>query len=168
MEIKAIRITERGPVPRALKKYHREASKSGYNAAGVEYHTTMRPLRFTRQHGLEAKYRPRSGENLPFGSKAYWRSYVGRKRKGGMGRPGTDAPLVWSGRTRDRAQMVTLQAFSTRVDAKYSVNALNYNPWTQEEFRRMLPRELVSLGQVFDAEYDREFNTDLNEGMRFI
>jgi hypothetical protein len=168
MEIKAIRITERGPVPRALKKYHRAASKSAYNSAGIEYHTVLRPLRFTRAHAIEAKYRPRAGEQFPFGSKAFWRSYVGRKLRGGPGRPGTNLPLVWTGRTRERAQMVSLQVFSTRVDARYALNQLNRIPWAQEEFRRILPRELTHLGQVFDAEYDREFNRDLDEGMRFV
>jgi len=168
MEIVAIRIRDRGPVPRALKKYHRAASRKGYETAGFEFHARFTPRRFTAEHGKAAGYRPRAGQQFPYGSKMFWGSYFGRKLKGGRGRPGTDAPLVWSGTTRDRARATSLSVTANRAQLKYSLNVLNFIPWAREEFERILPREADELGQVFEGAYDTEFNRDLDEGMRFI
>lgn len=173
MEIKRITITERGPVPRRMAKYHRAASKAGYQAAAEYHHRVHTPKRFTVAHGREANYRPRSGENLPYGSKAFWRSYYGRKLKGQTGgskiwylrdviREGTAAPLVWTGETRHRARVTTISVTANRANLRYNVNALSYRVFPQEEFRRIIPRELAKLGQVFDDTYNKAFN-DNNE-----
>lgn len=158
MQIGRITITERGPVPRRMAKYHRAASKAGYQAAAEYHHRHHTPKRFTVAHGREAGYRPRAGEKLPFGSKMFWGSYYGRKLKGGRGRDGTAAPLVWSGETRERARMTTISVTANRGQLRYSVNALSFRGFPQEEFRRIIPRELERLGQVFDQVYNKVFN----------
>jgi hypothetical protein len=168
VEIKRITIAERGPVPRAMAKYHRAASRTGYETAAQYHHRYHTPKRFTEAHGNEAGFQKRAGETLPFGSKLFWGSYFGRKLKGAPGRPGTSAPLVWSGVTRDRARVTTITVTTNRGQLRYNVNALSFRGFPQEEFRRILPRELERLGQVFDKAYNKEFNRDLDEGKRFI
>ena len=160
MEIKRIEIKEIGAVPRNMKRIHRTAAKSGYEAAATEFHQRFAPLRFTTAHANAANYKPRSGSNLPYGSKAYWRSYVGRKQRGGMGRPGTTAPLVWTGETRDAARMATIAATSNRGEARYTLRKLNWIPWAREEFTRVLGAEAAALGQVFNRRYDTDYRSD--------
>jgi hypothetical protein len=159
MEIKAIKIADRsfiaaGGMGRSIAALHREAAKGAYAAAGEDYHRELRPKRFTREHAKEAGFQPRAGENLAWGSKAFWKSYTGRKLK----KYGHTLPLVFTGRTRDRAQMATITSTSNRGQVKYQVNVLNYIPWAQREFVKVLPRELEYLGQRFDFHYDRIFN----------
>lgn len=163
MEIRAIKITEFGVVPRALKAIHRTAAKESYRLTGETFHTRFAPLRFTAKHGKEAGYRKRSGENLAFGTRAFWRSYFGRKIQGGrlpdgrMRQP-TTAPLVWSGDTRAAARMATNAATANRVEVRYTFRALNYIPWAREEFSKVLEREAIELGQQFDTDYHVRFN----------
>lgn len=159
MEIKAIKIADRsfiaaGGMGRAVAQLHREAAKGAYAAAGEDYHRELRPKRFTREHAAEAGYKPRAGEHLVWGSKEFWKSYTGRKLK----KYGHTLPLVFSGRTRDRAKMATITSTSNRGQIKYAVNALNFIPWAREEFIKLLPREIDYLGQRFDFHYDRIFN----------
>lgn len=164
MEIKRITITERGPVPRAMAKQHRQASRQAYQAIAEKHHQENTAKRFTREHAVAAGYRPRGGEQYTFGSKAFWSSYTGRKLKA----KGHILPLVYSGVTRDRARMATIVVTTNRGQLKYSVNALNYQPWTREEFTRILPTEAAELGQHWDQIYNRLFNQDLDQGMRFV
>jgi hypothetical protein len=159
MEIRSIKIADRsfiaaGGMGRNIAALHREAAKGAYAAAGEDYHRELRPKRFTKEHAAEAQYKPRAGETLQWGSKAFWRSYTGRKLK----KYGHTLPLVFSGRTRDRAQMATITSTSNRGQIRYQVNALNFIPWAQAEFVKVLPRELDYLGQRFDFHYDRIFN----------
>lgn len=168
MEIKRITITERGPVPRRMAKHHRAASRAGYQAAAEYHHIEHTPKRFTVAHGREANYQPRAGQQFPFGSKMFWGSYYGRKLKGGRGREATSAPLVWSGRTRERARVTTITVTANRGQLRYNVNALSFKVFPQEEFRRILPRELTRLGQVFDAEYNRIFNQSTETTKRTV
>lgn len=164
MEIRAIKIRERGPVPRSMAKQHRQASREAYQAIAEQHHREHTPKRFTKEHALAAGYRKRKGEDLPFGSKAFWGSYTGRKSR----KFGHTLPLVWSGQTRDRARMATIQVTTNRGQLRYSVNALNYNPWTRDEFVRLTPAEVETLGQTWGSVYARLFDRDLDQGMRFI
>lgn len=164
MEITRVTITERGPVPRKMAKQHRQASRQAYQAIAEKHHQENTAKRFTREHALAAGYRKRGGEEHPFGSKAFWNSYTGRKLK----KRGHMLPLVNTGTTRDRARMATITVTTNRGQLKYQVNALNYQPWTREEFTRILPAEAKALGQHWDQIYNREFNQDLNHGLRFV
>jgi hypothetical protein len=160
MEIRRITIQEIGPVPRNMKRIHRAAAKTGYTAAATAFHERFAALRFTVSHAQAAGYKPRSGANLPYGSKAYWRSYVGRKQMGGMGRPATTAPLVWTGETRDAARMATIDATSNRGTARYTLRKLNWIPWAREEFVRLLEGEANALGHVFNRVYDTNMQSN--------
>ena len=164
MEITRITIAERGPVPRQMAKQHRQASRQAYLAIAEKHHEENTAKRFTKEHALAAGYRKRAGEEHPFGSKAFWNSYTGRKLK----KHGHTLPLVFSGATRARARMATIVVTTNRGQLKYQVNALNYQPWTRDEFIKILPAEAKELGQHWDQIYNRQFNQDLNHGLRFV
>lgn len=165
MEIPRIKIVERGAVPRAMMRYHRDAMRAGYRAAALHFNEVFRPRRFTVAHAVAANYRKPAGlTKYAFGSKAFWRSYYGRKLR----RTGEALPFVNTGRTRSRAAAPTLVVSTKAGTLRYSVNALNYIPQAPDDFRRLLPSEINELGQVFNKAYDAEYNRDLNEGMRFV
>ena len=164
MEIRAIKIRERGTVPRSMAKQHRQASRQAYQEIAEQHHRENTPKRFTTEHAQAAGYRKRSGENLQFGTKAFWGSYTGRKLR----KFGHMLPLVYTGQTRDRARMATIQVTTNRGQLRYSVNALNFNPWTRDEFARLITPEVEALGQTFDRVYSRIFDQDLDQGMRFV
>lgn len=164
MEIRAIKIRERGNVPRNMAKQHRRASREAYQQIAEMHHRENTPKRFTQEHAQAAGYRKRSGEQFTFGSKAFWGSYTGRKLR----QHGHTLPLVFTGKTRERARMTTITVTTNRGQLRYAVNALNFNPWTREEFTRLLPSEIEALGQHWDATYNRVLDSDLNTGMRFI
>lgn len=156
MEISKIEIRERGATPRGLGRAFRAAAKEAYKAAIEHFHQEMRPLRFTAAHGKEAQYRLRKGEELPYGSKAFWRSYTGRKvRKFGHKRP-----LEFTGFTKRQSRMVTITSTSNQGKGRYNVRVLNFHPDLAAEFRRILPREAKQMGRVFDARLDKRLDAD--------
>ncbi len=157
VEIDKVVIQERGAVPRNLRKAFNASSKSSWSVTGLYYHEKLRPKRFTVAHGREAGYRPRQGDNLPFGSKAFWRSYVGRKLRYKY----TRAPLVWSGTTKRAVRMARIAATSQGAQVRYSgARVLNFNPDIAAEFRKILPSEGRQLGRIYDAELNRKLNAD--------
>jgi hypothetical protein len=153
VEIPAITVVERGTVPRKFRAAHNAATRDGYRAAGVVFHETLAPQRFTVAHGRRAGFRPRSGSQFAFGTKAFWRSYAGRKQSRGV-----PQPLVWSGRTRDRAKAVRVAVTGRGASLRYSLPALNWLPWTRAEFSMVLPAEAEQLGRDFKRGYDVRFN----------
>jgi hypothetical protein len=152
MEIPKIEIRERGRAPRRLAKAYGQASKTSWRETGLHYHQTMRPKRFTVAHGKAAGYQPRKGDEFAWGTKQFWKSYVGRKVRKFKHR----RPLVWSGETERRARAVNIVAQRNVAKMRYALNALNFHPWAQAEFRRILPAEAAELGRVYDANLDRE------------
>lgn len=164
MEIPRIQIVERGAVPRAMAKYHRAAMVAGYRESAIQFDYRFRPLRFTVAHAVAADYPKPAGLRHPYGSKAFWASYYGRKLK----KHGEALPWVKTGETRNRAKVPTLSVNAKRGQLKYKTNKLNYLPGAPAAFAKVLPSEAAALGQVFKGAYDREYNRDLNEGMRFV
>jgi hypothetical protein len=77
-------------------------------------------------------------------------------------------PLVFTGETRDRAKMTTIVVTTNRGQLKYSVNALNFNPWTRDEFARVTTSEVEALGQIWESVYNMALDKDLDQGMRFV
>lgn len=165
MEIDKIVIKERGATPRRMRRAFNNASKQSWNEAGLYFHQTYRPKRFTVAHGKEAGYRPRSGDELPFGSKQFWRSYVGRKLK----YKHTRAPLVWSGQTRRAVQAARISTTSQGASVRYSgARVLNFHPDLAKEFRRIIPREARQLGRIYDRGLDRRLNADKSEETKTV
>jgi hypothetical protein len=163
MEIDKITIKERGPTPRGLRKAFNAASKSSWSATGLYFHERYRPNRFTVAHGKEAGYRPRQGDNLPYGSKEFWRSYVGRKLR----KYNTRAPLVFTGRTKRLTQMARISATSNAASVRYSgANTLNFHPDLAAEFRKIIPKEARQLGRIYDSGLTRKLKEDQTETVR--
>jgi hypothetical protein len=157
MEITRVTIRDRGATPRRLQKVYTAGSKTAWSDSAKYFHATYRPKRFTQAHGLAAGFKPRSGDNLAFGSRAFWRSYVGRKLRLKKHRH----PLEWSGRTREGSKFANI--VTTRVSAriKYpNVRVLNFKPGLQDEFRRLLKPEARQLGRVYDGSLNRALKAD--------
>lgn len=150
-----IKIEERGITPRRLAKAVREANKEEWRILAETFHTKFTPARFTEEHAKKAGYRKRSGEDGRFGTKAFWKSYIGRKIRQKKHRD----PLVWSGETKRRAErMVGIVPTSKGVTLRYNLNVLNYIPWARAEFARILPEETAVLTQQFNANIARRIN----------
>lgn len=146
--LQTITVQERGATPRKLRKAYNAAGKASWLDTAAHFHSYYRDKRFTVPHAKAAGYRPRSGENLQYGSKAFWRSYYGRKIR----QKKTRAPLVWSGKTRD-ATRLGFRLSSTRNVGRVaypSARVLNYRPWMAEEFRRITRQEAGDLAKFFD------------------
>jgi hypothetical protein len=151
----AIQTRERGKTPRKLITAHNEASREGYRAAALYHHEKHTPKRFTYEHGRAAGYTKRKGDDLPYGSKDYWKSYMGKKKRQKRHRD----PFVWSGTTRARARRVNLVVLNKTARLRYQVQALNWHPHLRQEWVKILPSELITLGSVFDKAYNRKFKS---------
>lgn len=165
MKIDKITIRERGSTPRRLAKVYTASSKAAWSASAKYYHLKFRPLRFTQAHGKAAGYAKRSGDDISYGSKAFWRSYVGRKIR----KFKHNHPLEWSGKTRRGSAFANIATTRVQAKVKYpQVRVLNFKPHLQAEFRRLLPSELPQLGRVYDRALDRGMKADKGTETRTI
>lgn len=152
--IRSITIRERGVAPRNMRRAFGRFQAQAWQETAEYFHEHLRDLRFTEEHGRKAGYTPRKGEGES--GKAYWRSYMGRKRR----KFGHSRPLEWSGETR--RSVATASVTTTRNQAKISYpggRKLNFrHPKSDvrmsDEFRRILPSEAAVLGRVFDLKLD--------------
>lgn len=156
-----IRVRERGPVPRRLRKVYTEASKVSWVAAGTWWHVNRRDLRFSVSHGMKAGYEKRKGEQSGMSRRGFFASYTGRKLR----RWGHRRPLEFSGETRRlvRTASITSTSNSTRV-AYPGARKFNFrNPRSTirmaDEFRRLTSDE----PKMIAAEYDKALSTNLNK-----
>ena len=152
----AIQIKERGPTPRKLLKAHNAASKTSYRDTAKYFHEHLTPKRFTYQHGREANYTKRKGDNEPYGSKAYWQSYMGRKKK----QKGHRDPFVWSGKSKAQARRVVVSSTSRGARLTYRIQAFTWHNELKPEFVKILESELIKLGRIYDAMYNKNFKDE--------
>lgn len=152
--LETVKIETRGPVGRNFLPLFRAASKRAWNETGKEFASNHIDKRFTAAWGREANYSPRSGQNLPPGTKGFFNTYFGRKiRQFGHG-----DPFVWSGETRRNARAVFVSSSGNGATVRLpAATRINYHPKLALEFRRIIPREATELGQF----YDRQLNTHL-------
>lgn len=154
----AIKIRERGNVPRVMRKAFNEASKQTWYETGVYFHENLREDRFTPEHAREAGYTLRKGQGQIPPSK---RTYYGRKyySKFGGGIQRAD-PLVYTGETQRAVRSARVSSTSKRGRVTYAgANKLNYrHPKStinmSAEFRRITDREIVILASEYDAGLD--------------
>ena len=150
-------IRDRGKTPRGLKRAYGNAAKEAWYLTALHFHRHYRAKRFTEEHARAAGYARRKGELLPRGTKAFERSYAGRKLKA----KGHMLPLVWSGETRDATRFANITSTRNMGRAAYAgAMKLNYrHPKSKirmgEEFRRVTDAEAKELGEYFDRELDR-------------
>lgn len=153
-----IKVRERGATPKNLRKYYTRAAKEAWRDTAIEFHLHYRDKRFTQEHAREANYTRRKGELQPRESKAFRRSYTGRKLR----LKGHTRPLEFSGKTR-RAIRFYSRLTSTSKGGKVSyagARVFNFrHPKSQVnmavEFRRITPSEVVSLADFFNERLDQ-------------
>lgn len=107
MSILNINVKFTGPVPGWVNLRQREFNqlvRETWYEVGRYWHTQLLPKHFTVEGGKEYDYAPRKGEGLS--GKAYWKSYLGRKRK----KWGHQMPLVWSGDLQERSRTARMTA----------------------------------------------------------
>lgn len=145
-----IRIRERGPVRRGLKKAHRQAAKVAWYETGVWFARMNTDKRFTHAHATRANYTKRK------------RAYEARKLK----RYGHTRPLEYSGRARlaSRSVRVTSTQHAGRVRYPglrvFNLKHPNSDVNMREEFLRILPEESVRAGEKYDRVYTQEFGAE--------
>lgn len=150
-------IRNRGPTPRNLRKAMTAAKRVAWRETGEYFHDQFRDNRFTPEHAKEAQYYKRKGENLPFGSKGWARSYTGRK----FAKFGHTNPLEFSGETRKAVASANITATTKGVKVAYAgARKLNFqHPKSRikpnEEFMRVTRDEVEQLARVFDNSLDR-------------
>lgn len=155
----AIGLRDRGPIGRGLKSSFNAASKTSWHRTTVHFHATMRENRFDPAHQQAAGFAQRKGQGLPKGSKAYNRSYTGRKEK----RFGHTRALEFTGDTRRAIKSARISSTSKGGKASYSgASKFSFrHPRSrirmQDEFRRILPDEANELAQVYDGHLDTEW-----------
>ncbi len=151
-------IRDRGTTPRGMRKAYSAAARAAWFATALRFHTVYRDRRFTEEHAREAGYARRKGELLARGSKAFQRSYTGRKLR----LFGHTRALEFSGETRNKMRAASISSTRTMGKAaypgasKFSFRHPKSKIRMQEEFRRILPREADELGQYFDEQLDAE------------
>lgn len=165
-QVQAQRISIRGrePIARGLRRSFNNASKQAWEATADYFHENLRDQRFTPEHAREAGYYARKGQNQARGSKAFRRSYFGRKFYSQYGGGRNQAnPLEYTGETRRAVSQANIS--STRHAARISypgARKLNYrNPRSRirmnEEFRRITASEINLLARVYDQELDERW-----------
>lgn len=166
----SISVRERGKTPRGMKKAFNAASKQAWADTAEHFHDHMRDARFTPEHGREAGYAARKGELQPRGTKAFKRSYYGRKlnskRGGGIGEAN---PLESTGETRRNvATQYRISSTSKGARIRYiGARKLNFrHPKSRirmtDEFRRLLDSERIQLASVYDSALDRYLAAETN------
>ena len=156
-------VIEKRNTPRLLLKQHNDNARRSYQEIGGMFLRDMVLVRFTAAHAQEAGYVKRKGELLPPGSKAFKRSYSGKKFK----RFGHMRPLEFSGDTKREIKQgahVKVTKNGARVvfpaARKFNLRHPTSQIRMNEEFRSITTREAQTLGQAFD----RTYNTLINRG----
>jgi len=158
--ITAITIRERGATPRGMGKIMREATKAGYEAAGIWWHNECRPKHFTREAYQLYQYTPRQGESGT-GTKIFKKSYTGRKLK----KFGHTNPLVYTGVSERLTRARDVRATSKGVRIVMSAPALNFRPkggrinMVNELRERFTGREVSMVAKIVDRVIDNKLKT---------
>jgi len=140
--------------PRGWKKIKRDAYKEG----GKYWHKTFARKHFTHAGAKKYGYARRSGEQFPFMSKAFLRSYTGQKWR----KHKHTNPLVFTGATRADV-MTKWRVQGTRPGgAVVIMNArgLNRRPKggkinMRAEMERVVPEEIAKMAQHIGAKANK-------------
>lgn len=158
-----IRLRYTGAVPGTVNLNQRawnRVVRDCWMKVGKMWHKHMAQKHFTKAGAREYEYTPRKGEESGVSSKAFWRSYTGRKKKA----KGHTLPLVWSGETRSRARTARIEAYATRrksgVRISLNLPALNRlsrksNINMREEMTTVSARESQVLIRYLNKLIDR-------------
>ena len=154
-----IGITYRGAAPgsEALKpREWNRVQKEEFARVGYQWGEEYRPRHFAEDASQRYGYIARKGERLPRGSKAYERSYTGRKEA----QVGHTRPLEFSGKSREASERYRVRGIGQGEAAGARVSmptpTLNYrHPKSQirmaDELRSVTPAEENELGRFLEA-----------------
>jgi hypothetical protein len=122
--------------------------KAEWEEAAKYWGEEFRPKHFTPEGAAAYGYTKRKGENLAKGSKAYRRSYTGRKER----QMGHTDPLVFTGESKRESSRYRIFATSKGARLSMPTRKLNYrHPKSQirmaDELRRVLPSEEQAIAQ---------------------
>lgn len=151
-----IEMRVKGPVGRVMRRHHARIMRASFEVAGATYHERFMAKHFTTLGAREYNYTPRSGERAGVGSKAFFRSYTGRKQK----EKGHTRPLVWTGASELLAKIRDIRATSKRARIVQHARGLNRrNPRSEvnpaEEIQRTTERERRVVRVTFKRTYGR-------------
>jgi hypothetical protein len=136
------------------------AVKSALTAAAKEWHQKYYAGHFTKAGAQKYGYYKRKGELISPGSKAFRRSYTGKKlRKFGH----TD-PLKFTGETYHLGKVAKIKATSKQARVILPAGLNRKHPKSQirmrDEATRVLPDESSHLKQIAEAEAQRYLKTN--------
>jgi hypothetical protein len=159
MVIGTITMVERGATPGLLAKAHNEAAKEGWQETGRYWVANIRDKHFTQAGAREYGYTKRKGEGMVRGSKAYKRSYTGRKEA----RFGHTRPLEFSGKSRSLTRTARISGTAKGATVRMNAPALNFkHPKSQivmrDELTRISQPEARELSNVLAQHYHRHIN----------
>lgn len=147
-------------VARRLRGQFSRAKKAAYHKIGVHWFRYLRPKHFTHEGFREYGYTPRKGQELPRGSREFWKSYCGRKLR----LHGHMLPLVFTGESRGLSRTANVRATSKGVRVVMAaVRKLNWrHPESQvyaaAELRRVSDGEARELTRIFGFELNRRLS----------
>lgn len=150
---------------RALGAGHRKsvvnrAVKSSLSAAALAWHQRYYEGHFTAAGGAQYGYFQRKGEGQPRDSKAFRRSYAGRKlRKFGHG-----DPLKFSGDAYRRGKVAIVRATSKQakvvLPSKFNWKHPKSRIVMRDELTRVLPAESDALRGIAEIEMGRHLASE--------
>lgn len=161
----AVRVRDRGPIGRGLRREFQAASRQAWYEVGVYWHTHLRERRFDPQHQRAAGFALRRGQGMPRDSKGYRRSYTGRKER----RFGHTHALEYTGDTRRNIRAANISSTGNRSRIAYpGARTFNYrHPKSRirmfDEFRRMLPEEIEELAEYYDSRLDEHWPSESSD-----
>jgi hypothetical protein len=137
------------------KSEMRDAIRGAMAAAAKEWHQEYYEGHFTAAGATKYGYFKRKGEGLPRGTKAFSRSYHGKKLK----HMGHERPLVYTGESYQRGKVAKIVASSKQAKVvlpstfnfKHPKSRINM----REEVTRVLPEEVQHLRDIAEAEMAR-------------
>lgn len=158
----AVAIRDRGPIGRGLKRAFGAASAESWFETAIYFHRELRHRRFTEEHQQRAGFAQRKGQGMAKGSKAYRRSYTGRKES----MKGHTRALEFSGATRRAMAAASVRSTRRGGFASYPGGRTfsfrhpksRIRMW--DEFRRLLPEEVTELAEYYDAELDKRWKPE--------
>lgn len=165
--IELIEIRDRGITPRGMRRQFQKAQAEAWEDTAIEFQRLLLPKRFSILHARDAGYEKRKGDELPWGSKAWRKSYMGVKHR----RYKHQRPLEFTGETRAAVTgptAVNIRATAYQAQLAYpgarklSFRAKGSNVRAQDEFRRVTAMEARILSEIYDKRLDRILaaNTD--------
>lgn len=128
--------------------------KLAFFKVGEFWHKHFRAKHFTHAGAREYGYQKRKGEELPRGSKKFWRTYTGIKLR----KHGHTFPLVFSGTSRTLTDIMVVKNTSKGASVKLGrARALNFRPKggrinMVDEMTRISPAEGAVLVEVLAEE----------------